>query len=68
MATKKTMKTLQDLADSLSKECYGMSLSEAQARKMCIACGHKVGEITKDEERVGYEISGLCPKCQNAPV
>lgn len=64
MAVKKTMKTLQDLADSLSMKCYGMSLGEAHARRICIACGKKIGKFLDDESRIGYEISGLCPTCQ----
>lgn len=57
-------KNLQNLANTLSKECYGMSLSEAHENKICIQCEKKVSSFKDDESRMGYEIMGLCSICQ----
>lgn len=57
-------KNLKDLADTLSKECYGMSLDEAHKKKVCIQCRKKVSSFEDDESRAGYEIMGLCSICQ----
>jgi len=57
-------KNLQDLADSLSKKCFGMSLGEAHKKKICIQCKKKIGEFLDDESRMEWEISGLGDCCQ----
>ena len=58
-------KHLGSLVDTLSKECFGMSLSKAHKAKVCIQCRAKIGTFKDEPTRMEYEISGLCPKCQD---
>jgi len=60
----KRSKNLQDLADSLSKMCFGEKLSEIHKKKICIQCKRKVEEIADPLSKAEYEISGLCQVCQ----
>lgn len=60
----KRTKNLQNLADTLSKMCYGEKLSEIHKKGICIQCKKKVGEFPDDESRMEYEISGLGICCQ----
>lgn len=55
---------LQGIADALAAKCYGISLSDAQSKQICIQCRQKVGTINDEEILAGYEISGLCERCQ----
>lgn len=57
--------TLQNIADALAVKCYGRSLTDVHSKQICIQCGCNVNELKDDEIRVGYEISGLCKKCQH---
>jgi len=58
-------KNLEDLANTLSEECFGMSLGEAHEKKICIQCRSKIGTFIDEPSRMEYEISGLCPTCQD---
>lgn len=60
----KRTKTLQDLADTLSKELFGGTLSEAHEKGVCVQCGKKMDDFPNDESRIEWEISGLCTICQ----
>lgn len=57
-------KNLQDLANTLSKQCHGLSISKAHEKKICIQCRKKVSNLEDDESRMGYKIMGLCSICQ----
>ncbi len=56
-------KHLGDLVNTLSKECFGMSLGEAHEKKICIQCKKKMDEFENERDRMEYEISGLCSSC-----
>ena len=57
-------KHLGDLVNTLSKQCFGMSLGEAHRKKICIQCKMRIGTFLDEVSRMEYEISGLCPTCQ----
>lgn len=61
----KRTKNLQDLADTLSIEVFGGSLSEAHKNGTCVQCKKKVGEFKDELNRAKYEISGLGICCQD---
>lgn len=61
---KKRSGDMQVTVDALTKKCFGKSLSEIHAERICIQCRKKIGEFTDDESRMEYEISGLCESCQ----
>lgn len=61
----KREKNLQDLADRLSTEVFGGSLSEAHKKGICVQC-KKTADKFKDELSLAeYKISGLCGICQD---
>lgn len=52
--------------DILYKEKYGISLSEAHKKQICIKCRKPITSEKLDEEtKLDYEIEGLCLVCQN---
>ena len=56
---------MEKLIDYLSKKAYGMPLSKAHAKRVCIQCRNKIKHFSKDEFRISYEFNGLCERCQN---
>ena len=58
-------KNLQDLADTLSTEAFGGSLSEAHKNGTCVDCKKKVGEFKDELSRAEWEISGRGICCQD---
>lgn len=58
-------KYLGDLVNTLSKDCFGMSLDEAHEKKVCIQCKKKVEEIQDEKSKMEYELSGLGLCCQD---
>lgn len=58
------MKNLQDFKDALSKECYGETTKDAQAKDICIQCKEPaLPKCHSDAGRKEYQISGLCEVC-----
>ena len=61
------MKTLQQFKDSLSKEIFGKTVSEANSEGLCIQCHEPALENCYSEAgRREFKISGLCEKCFDA--
>lgn len=60
----KRTKNLHDLVDSLTKMSFGISLSKAHNKSICIQCKKSIEKYSDAETRMGYEISGLCLECQ----
>lgn len=66
---------LQELKDSLAVECFGMTLSEAHEKRVCIFCKSQIrdergaepsgesGQIYSDAGMKEYSISGVCESC-----
>jgi hypothetical protein len=61
----KRPKELQEKVDSLAEKTFGESLTEAQKKKICVQCKKEAGEISDPMAKKEYEISGLCPSCQD---
>lgn len=61
----KRTKNLQDLADTLSIEVFGGSLSEAHKNGTCVQCKKKVSEFKDELSLAEYKIPGLCGTCQD---
>jgi len=59
-------KNLQDLEDTLSKEVFGGSLTEAHKKETCVQCKGPAGNFKDEPSRAEYEISGLCQERQDA--
>jgi hypothetical protein len=58
---------LQELLDRTSKELYGMAITEAQEKSICISCKRKVeeGDFRDKESKAEYRINAMCQACQN---
>lgn len=55
---------LQDLKDYMSKNLYGMTVSEARSKGICIECKKPALErCYSDAGRSLYNMSGLCEVC-----
>ena len=58
------MTTLDKLKETMSKELYGISRSDAIAKGVCISCGQPaLSRCTSVAGRKEYRISGLCEVC-----
>ena len=61
---KRCGETMQELQNRWSKELFGMSISEAQEKKICLCC--KEEALPRCYSNAGvteYSISGLCEIC-----
>ena len=59
-----TESDLKEFQDSLSRRCFGMTISEANERGICIACKQPaIPKCYSDAGRAEYRISGLCEEC-----
>lgn len=56
---------MQDLKDSLSKKLYGMTLTEALEKNICVDCKKGITEKSFYSEagKKEYFTSGLCEFC-----
>ena len=61
----KRSKKLQEKIDSFAEKAFGESLSKVQEKKICIFCKKEVGKISDYLTKKEYEISGICPTCQD---
>jgi len=58
---------MNELVDMLNMRIYSHKLSEAHELKICICCRKSIKDkIDNDEDRAGYELTGLCPSCYNS--
>jgi hypothetical protein len=60
-------KELQELLDNMALELYGMTISQAQEKQICISCQ---SPVTKDEfadelSLNEYDINARCQACQD---
>lgn len=72
--------SLHDLANNLANELFGMTLTEAHTRRVCISCKSLIrdergedaeatgenGQIYSDAGWKKYAISGLCETCYDS--
>lgn len=57
---------MQEFVDGFSRDTFGISLSDAQAKLVCIDCRTNVTNTFRDALSVKeYGISGLCQNCQD---
>ena len=55
---------LQQAVDAFARGLFGMSLSEAQKKRVCIKCKESVLDMKLDGvDKEEYDITGLCPNC-----
>lgn len=55
---------MKKIKEKFSKKVFGMSISEAQAKGICIQCRKPALENCYSEAgKKEYAISGLCEKC-----
>ena len=56
--------TIQKMKDSLSKDIFGLTKNEANAKGICIQCKEEaLSKCYSDAGRREYYISGMCEKC-----
>jgi len=61
----KRNKVLQKFVDDFAEKNLHTSLSSAQERKICVACGRKISGFRDSLSEREYEKSGLCQQCQD---
>lgn len=51
--------------DKLAELMFGISVTKAQEKKICVDCKTSVGDTNSmhDDDRAEYELSGLCGAC-----
>ena len=55
---------MTEFKDRLAMDLYGMTLTEARAKGICVACKKSMDDIpTKEIDIREWGISGLCPNC-----
>jgi len=55
---------LETIKDAFAKRMFGMTASEARARRVCISCKKSIDErIMRPIDVAEYRISALCPSC-----
>ena len=62
------VEALQKVADVFAERLFGIPLTQAHSEMICIDCRKYIGpkEFKDELSRKEYEISGLCPKCQDS--
>lgn len=60
--------SLQEFKDSMAKDLFGMTLTEAHEKKVCVDCKAEMWKLDglADIDRKEWHISGLCPVCFQA--
>lgn len=56
---------LQKFINTLSKQIYGRTRSEAQLQQICVDCGKPATEFRDGLSAKEYTISGFCQQCQD---
>lgn len=57
---------MQAFVDGLSKSTFGISITEAQSKLICVDCGTNAINTFRDSINAKeYRISGLCQDCQD---
>ena len=55
---------LQGMKDEVSRQAYGMTAKEAQAKGICVSCKQPIKDLIKTKvAQAEYNISGLCNAC-----
>lgn len=55
-------KGVMEMLNTMTKEMYGMTLTEALNDNICVKCKQDTSELDGIDKRE-FLISGLCPKC-----
>jgi hypothetical protein len=57
--------SLQAFKDKMAKDLYGITLTEAHSKKICVDCKSEMWmmEHLTEIDIKEWKISGLCPKC-----
>jgi len=56
---------LVKVIDSIGKNLFGRTRTEALDTHTCISCGEAAIEFKDDKSAVEWRITGLCQKCQD---
>jgi hypothetical protein len=56
---------MQSALDSMSKNFFGRSRTEAIENDVCVDCGNPAKDFRDKISEREYTISGLCQKCQD---
>jgi hypothetical protein len=55
---------MTEFKDQMAMNLFGMTLTEAHAKGVCVSCRKSMDDIpTKEIDIREWGISGLCPKC-----
>lgn len=55
---------IQNCIDNFQEAFFGIGMTEAKKKGICVTCKAKVTGFSKDIYQLEYEISGMCEKCQ----
>jgi len=56
---------MKAFVDTVAVDLFGVSLTDAQEKQVCVICGHPADRFVDELSRKEYEISGMCQDCQN---
>lgn len=61
------MRTMKDFKNEMCKAVYGISLTEAHDKKICVNCKKSAWKLIRNEKEMAeYRISGLCGECYDS--
>lgn len=56
---------IQNFSDYVCKMSYGMTQREAEVKGICLFCKKPKGSFRTEKNKIEYEISCMCQKCQD---
>ena len=59
-------KEMQDFVDAQALKNWGMTLTDAIRKSLCVMCHKEAKTFTDDKSVKEYNMSGMCQICQDA--
>ena len=59
------LSSLKELLNSIAKDTFGRTLSEAHKDSICVDCGKEATKFRDGLSAKEYELSGFCQDCQD---
>jgi len=55
---------VKPIIDNLARKTFGVSLSKALSKKICIECRNSIKKFKSRRNQSLYQIDGLCDNCR----